>query len=204
MTREEELALIERVRDGDADAFEPLVLEHQTMVYRLAYRMVGNEADAWDVSQETFLKAYNALPTFRGDSRFSTWLYRLAGNAAPDLLRSRKSGRVVSLDELREDNPAFDVSEGGDGPQEELERRETQRSLDTALLQLPEDARKILALREVGGLSYEEIARALSLEIGTVKSRLSRARGKLCDLLRREGNISVPAPSKKAKGVREL
>ena len=95
MTREEELALIERVRDGDADAFEPLVLEHQTMVYRLAYRIVGNEADAWDVSQETFLKAYNALPTFRGDSRFSTWLYRLAGNAATDLLRSRKSGRVV-------------------------------------------------------------------------------------------------------------
>ena len=100
------------------------------------------------MSQETFLKAYNALPTFRGDSRFSTWLYRLAGNAATDLLRSRKSGRVVSLDELREDNPAFDVSEGGDGPQEELERRETQRSLDTALHQLPEDARKILALRE--------------------------------------------------------
>ena len=111
MTRDEELALIERVLAGDTDAFEPLVTEHQNMVYRLAYRMVGNEQDAWDVSQDTFLKAFNALSSFRGESRFSTWLYRLAGNAATDLLRSRKSGKIVSLDEIQEDNPSFDVTD---------------------------------------------------------------------------------------------
>lgn len=202
MTRDEELELIKRVQNGDADAFEPLVTENQNMVYRLAYRMVGNEQDAWDVSQETFLKAYNALSSFRGESRFSTWLYRLAGNAATDLLRSRKTGRIVSLDELQEETPTFDVADDAPTPEAELERREVQRSLQEALQKLPEDSRKILTLREIGGLSYDEISETLSLEIGTVKSRLNRARGKLCELLRQDGNISVPVSSKKLKGGR--
>lgn len=200
MTKDEEFALIERVLAGDTDAFEPLVTEHQNMVYRLAYRMVGNEQDAWDVSQDTFLKAFNALSSFRGESRFSTWLYRLAGNAATDLLRSRKSGKIVSLDEMQEDNPSFDVTDDAPTPEAELDRRETQRALSEALMKLPEDSRKIITLREIGGLSYDEIAETLSLEIGTVKSRLNRARGKLCELLRQDGNISLPASSKKAKG----
>lgn len=202
VTKDEELALIARVVKGDADAFEPLVREHQDMVYRLAYRMVGNEADAWDVSQDTFLKAYNALASFRGESRFSTWLYRLAGNCATDLLRSRKSGRVVSLDEYREENPSFDLPDAAPGPEEALETGEQRRAVEKALQALPEDYRKILTLRELGGLSYEEIAGSLSLELGTVKSRLNRARGKLCEILLRDGNISAPAASKNRKGGR--
>lgn len=200
MTIEEERSLIERVRQGDKNAFEPLVTENQARVYSVALRIVGNEADALDVAQDTFLRAYSALDSFRGESRFSTWLYRMAGNAAIDLLRSRKGGRVVSLDELREGEAAFDVPDERFTPETELEKKELRQGVSRAMEQLPEEYRRILALRELGGLSYEELARELQLEAGTVKSRLNRARRRLCELLSKDGNFSASPASKKAEG----
>ena len=198
MTREEELRLIRAVKRGSAEAFEQLYNENQSRVYALALRMCGNEQDALDVSQEAFLKAYRSIDGFRGDCAFSTWLYRLTANAATDLLRSRKSGKLVSLEALQEQETGFDPPDDAPTPEEETEKRETFSELSEALMQLSEDSRKILLLREIGGMSYEELAAELCLEPGTVKSRLNRARAKLCTLMGR--NKGEEAPSKKRKG----
>lgn len=199
MTREEELSLIERVKAGDRDAFEPLVLEHQTKVYSMALRITGNEADAWDAAQDAFLRAYKGLKDFRGESRFSTWLYKLTGSAAVDLLRRRKDGSLVPLYN-GEGEADFDIPDERFQPETELEKKELRENVQQALALLPEDYRRILTLRELGGLSYEELGDTLGLETGTVKSRLSRARQRLCALLSRDGNFSAPAASKKEKG----
>ena len=198
MTRDEELRLIERVLRGDNDAFEPLVLENQQRVYTVALRITGNEADAWDAAQEAFLRAYRSLKDFRGESRFSTWLYKLAGSAAIDLLRRRRDAQLVSL--YDEDESIPDVPDERFAPESSLEKKELRENVQRALSLLPADYRQILTLRELGGLSYEELGETLGLEAGTVKSRLARARQKLCALLSRDGNFSAPASSKKEKG----
>ena len=198
MTKDEELRLIERVLQGDTDAFEPLVLENQQRVYTVALRITGNEADAWDAAQEAFLRAYRSLKDFRGESRFSTWLYKLAGSAAIDLLRRRRDAQLVSLYDEEESIP--EIPDERFSPETELEKKELRENVQRALSLLPADYRQILTLRELGGLSYEELAEELGLEAGTVKSRLSRARQKLCALLSRDGNFSAPAASKKEKG----
>lgn len=203
MTREEELQLISRVLAGDKDAYEPLVLENQTRVYNLALKILGSEADAWDAAQEAFLRGYTALADFRGDSRFGVWLYRLTHNICLDMLRREKRRPAVSLEAMaqEEDDEPFAIPDERFTPQQELEQKELRQALGTAMAQLPEEYRQILALREISGLSYEELAQMLALEPGTVKSRLSRARKKLCALLLRDGNFSMPDSSNKGKGV---
>ena len=198
MNKDEELRLIERVLRGDADAFEPLVLENQNRVYSVALRITGNEADAWDASQEAFLRAYKGLKDFRGESRFSTWLYKLAGSAAIDLVRRRKDAQLISFQDEEESLP--EIPDERFSPEGALEKKELRDNVQRALALLPADYRRILTLRELGGLSYEELAEELGLEAGTVKSRLSRARQRLCALLSRDGNFSAPASSKKEKG----
>ena len=198
MTRDEELRLIERVLQVDTNAFEPLVLENQQRVYTVALRITGNEADAWDAAQEAFLRAYRSLKDFRGESRFSTWLYKLAGSAASDLLRRRRDAQLVSLQD--EEESLQEIPDERFEPETELEKKELRENVRRALALLPADYRRILTLRELGGLSYEELADELGLEPGTVKSRLSRARQKLCTLLTRDGNFSAPTASKKEKG----
>ena len=192
MTREEETLLLRRVQEGDAEAFEPLVREHQTMVYNLALRLLKNETDAWDASQEAFLKAYTSLRDFRGESRFSGWLYRLTSNVCLDMLRRQKHRSEVSLTAEAEDGEdiSFELPDERYAPETVLEQRELRRSVQEALDTLPEDCRTIIILREMGGLSYEELARTLRLEPGTVKSRLNRARKKLCAALVNSGNFS--------------
>ena len=202
MTIQEESALIGRVLAGDTDAFEPLVTENQNKVFHLALRLLGNEADAADAAQEAFLKAYTSLSGFRGDSRFSVWLYRLTNNVCLDMLRRQKRQSAVSLyTEDDGEEAELTLPDGGPGPEELLLRAEDARLVRAAMDALPEDLRRILSLREIGGMSYEELAETLSLEVGTVKSRLNRARKKLCQLLVRSGNFSAPPPSNKGKGV---
>ena len=191
MTKDEEKGYIERVLAGDESAYEPLVTENQTKVYRLALRILKNEADAEDAAQEAFLKAYTSLADFRGDSRFSVWLYRLTNNICIDMLRKNKRAVIVSLQ-----------TEDDDGEETEIaipdERYSPERLAERAA---DRDAvRTALAARESAGLSYDEIAAALSLEVGTVKSRLNRARKKLCIALLKSGNFSDRFPSKQGKG----
>jgi RNA polymerase sigma factor (sigma-70 family) len=201
MTREEERTLIELARAGDAGAFESLVLTHQKQVYNLALRMVGNEEDALDMSQEAFLRAYTSLEHFRGDSKFSVWLYRLTSNLCIDFIRSRKRRSAVSLgytDENGEDQE-LEIPDLRFSPETELEKKELRRQVAAGLETLSPEYRQILILREINGLSYEEIGQALSLEAGTVKSRIFRARKRLCKLLSDSGNLSVPAPSEQTE-----
>ena len=203
MTREQEREIVNRVISGDTEAFEALVLEHQNKVYSLALRMVGNEEDARDMAQEAFIRAYGSLAGFRGDSKFSVWLYRLTSNICIDFLRSRGKNRTVSTTwagDDGEDAGELEIPDETWSPESQLERSLTRESVRRGLESLSPQYREILLLREINGLSYAEIAGALSLEEGTVKSRIFRARKKLCDFLLREGNISPPEASESAKG----
>ncbi len=203
MTAQEEARLIRRVLDGDADAFEPLVREHQTKVYHLAYRMLGNEEDAADAAQEALIRAYTSLSGFREESRFSSWLYRLTNNVCLDMLRRRGRQNTVSLvteDEDGEETEREIPDESAD-PALLAERAEDARLVREAIASLPPDCREILTLREIGGLSYEELAAALQLEPGTVRSRLNRARKKLRDALLATGNFSGAASSNGERGA---
>ena len=205
MTKQEEQKLIARVIAGDPDAFEPLVEENQTRVYHLALRLMGNEADAADAAQEAMIRAYTSLSSFRGESRFSVWLYRLANNVCLDMLRRQKRQNSVPLQTADGDGEETDsdIPDETWSPERILEKAEDVRAVREAIAALPEDLRRILTLREIGALSYEELAAELGLELGTVRSRLNRARKKLLTLLTESGNFSDGRPSKEGKGGAE-
>jgi len=201
MTREEERELVTRSQKGDAAAFEAIVLAHEAMVYRLALQKLGNREDAEDAAQEVFLKAFTAIGSFRCDSKLSVWLYRITGNVCVDALRRRKD--AVSLSDAEGDGAEgeSEIPDERFDPAALAERRDLREQVGAALRKLPEDAREILLLRELGGQSYDEIAETLSLDPGTVKSRLFRARKKLCVLL--SGNFSGSDASKEKEGGRK-
>ena len=202
MTREQEAAIVRKVLDGDVNAFETLVLEYEKNVYNIALRMTGNSEDAADMTQEAFIKAYNSLQSFRGDSKFSVWLYRIVSNVCLDFLRSRNRRPTVSLSVEDDDgeDTQLDVADESQSPELLLDRKLTRESVRRGLDSLPPDYRQILLLREIQGLSYDEISQALGLEVGTVKSRIFRARKRLCTFLIDDGNISDFSSSGKMKG----
>ena len=202
MTREQEAAIVRKVLGGDANAFETRVLEYEKNVYNIALRMTGNSEDAADMTQEAFIKAYNSLQSFRGDSKFSVWLYRIVSNVCLDFLRSKNRRPTVSLSVEDDDgeDTQLDVADESQSPELLLDRKLTRDSVRRGLDSLPPDYRQILLLREIQGLSYDEIAQALSLEVGTVKSRIFRARKRLCTFLIDDGNISDFSSSGKMKG----
>ena len=203
LTRQEEQEIIQKVLSGDTEAFEALVLEHQNKVYSLALRMVGNEEDARDLAQDAFIRAFSSLSGFRGDSKFSVWLYRLTSNICIDFLRSRAKKRTVSMtwtDDEGDDAGELEIPDERFSPEAQLERTSMRESVQRGLESLSPQYRQILLLREVDGLSYDEIAQALGIEAGTVKSRIFRARKKLCDFLLKEGNIPEHGASNSSKG----
>ena len=202
MTREQEAAVIQAVLDGDVNAYEALVKEYEKNVYNLALRMTGNSEDAADMAQEAFIKAYNSLTAFRGDSKFSVWLYRIVSNVCLDFLRSRSRKQTVSLSTENDDGEEveLDIADETHSPEQLLHRSLTRDAVRRGLAALPPDHREILLLREIQGLSYEEIADVLGLEAGTVKSRIFRARKKLCSFLIKDGNIPEFVSSSKERG----
>lgn len=183
--------ILRRAQQGDSEAFRLLVEAYQTQVYRLALRLCG-EAAADDVTQEAFLAAWRALPEFRGTCRFSTWLYRLTTNAAIDCLRREKRHRDT------DDLEGVELPDGGDTPQELAERSETQTAVRAALSALSEEHRQVLLLRYMQELDYSEIAAALAVSEGTVKSRINRAKARLKEILSGGGNLSAAASVKTA------
>ena len=186
--------LARRAAGGDEDAFAQLVGLHEKKVYGRALRMCGNPEDAADAAQEAFLAAWKGLPRFRGEAGFSTWLYRLTSNAAIDHLRRVKRQRgEVSLDG---GGPGLDAVDDAPSPQAQAEETELREAVAEGLSMLSEDHRQALLLRELRGLSYEEIASELRVDLGTVKSRISRARGSLRKILVKNGNLSGYLPSK--------
>ena len=197
-----ERELVARARAGDEQAFAQLVRENEKRVYNLALRMTGNPEDAMDVAQETFLNAWRGLRFFKGESAFSTWVYRLANNACIDHLRREKRRQSMLVAPPAEEDGEeryADVPDHRFRPEAELERRELRRSVERGLEQLSPEHRQVLLLREVEGLSYQEIGQALDLEEGTVKSRIARARLALRKILLADGNFSPPTPSKQMK-----
>lgn len=189
-------ALLRLARGGDRDAFSALVERYEKRVYHQALRLVGRPEDAADVAQEAFFKAWRGLPRFQGDSAFSTWLYKLTDNAAIDLLRrERKRRGDASLDEEGLPLPP----DPAPTPQQALEAGELRRAVAEGLARLSEEHRRALVLRELNGLSYEEIGRVLDLPAGTVKSRIARARLALAKILRESGNFSAPTPSNRTE-----
>ena len=178
---------------GDTEAFERLVRTYENKIYHLALRMCGSADEAADIAQEAFLAAWRGLPSFRGEAGFATWLYRLTSNAAIDYLRRQKKQRGdMSLDD---EELGLDAVDSGPSPQETAEGSELRSAVAAGLNQLSEGHRQVLVLREIQGLSYEEIASVLELDIGTVKSRISRARSSLRKILLENGNLSGYLPS---------
>ena len=193
-----ESELVRAARSGDQSAFAQLVKDHQTMVYSLAYRMTGNPEDAADLTQEDFLNAWRGLSGFDGRSSLATWLYRLTSNACIDFLRKEKRHAALSmtLEDEEDDQRQADLPDDRYSPQRELERKEAQEAVRQGLAALSPEHREVLILRELEGLSYTEIAQALELEEGTVKSRIARARLALRDFLIKSGNFFENFPSK--------
>lgn len=178
--------LVKRVQQGDKAAFDILVLKYQSRIINLVSRFVRNQADAMDVTQEAFIKAYRALPNFRGDSAFYTWMYRIAVNTAKNYLavQSRRPN------EADQDISEIEQIEGNDAlreqatPEHMLLTDEIQSTVINAIENLPEDLRMAIMLRELEGLSYEDIAVVMECPIGTVRSRIFRAREAIDNELR--------------------
>lgn len=179
MTQDEnDQQLVQRVQKGDKSAFDLLVLKYQHRVLKLVSRFVSDQAEAEDVAQEAFIKAFRALPAFRGDSAFYTWLYRIAINTAKNALVSSRR-RPVDFDLDMQDPDQYERHarlKEADTPEGVLLTDEIRTVVERALEQLPEDLRTAIVLRELEGLSYEEIAEAMDCPVGTVRSRIFRAR----------------------------
>lgn len=198
MTEQEAVA---RAKTGDQDAFEQLVLDNQNKIYSLTFRMVNDREEAADLAQEAFVKAWQGLSSFQGESSFSTWVYRLATNVCIDYLRREKRKRQVESEISLDDEQAgwAEPADWSQDPQHRLEQSEMGRALERGLQALPEQQRQILVLRELSGLSYQEIAEKLQLDLGTVKSRIARARLALRKNLQADGNFFVSSPSNPSK-----
>jgi RNA polymerase sigma-70 factor (ECF subfamily) len=190
--RTDEGTLIAAAQRGSLDAFNELVLAYQDQVYNVAYRTMGDPASASDAAQEAFISAFQHIGSFRGrhPSSFKSWLMRIVSNACYDELRRHKRRPTTSIESFEMDeeaNPAL-VS-GMELPEAYAEREEMARAIQAGIMELPADQRIALVLSDVQGFSYQEIAEMIDAPLGTVKSRLSRARGRLRDYLRDQGEL---------------
>ena len=180
----DEKALVDAARQGDVSSFNRLVLSYQSMVYNLAYRILGDRHAAADATQEAFISAFKGIGKFRGGS-FKAWLLRIVTNACYDQLRRKQRRPTASLDALLvvEPVPIRSLTDPGESPEEHALRQELSRAIQVGIGTLPPEQRVALVLSDVQGLSYQEIAEVTGASLGTVKSRLSRARGKMRDFL---------------------
>lgn len=188
---DEDFRLVALAQQGDTTAYDALVTRHRGRIFAMIRNMIHQEADAWDLSQEVFIKAWNALPKFEAKARFSTWIYRIAHNAVYDWVRKRKIESAGELnDEIfqreRIDSASFTTPSGGESPADTMAHGELREKIETALTKLSADHREVVVLKDVQGLSYKEIADVMSCSLGTVMSRLFYARQKLQSLLQDE------------------
>lgn len=188
MSDAEEQRLVQESQNGDGESFNQIVLLYQRRIYNICFRMLGDTDAASDATQDAFISAFRKIETFRGGS-FRSWLTRIAVNTCYDILRARKRRPTVSLDaNLSSDDETeytFDPPDAGETPEQFLQRRELSDALQKAIFMLPEDQRIIVILSDVQGMSYQEIVEATGSTLGTVKSRLSRGRTKLRDILKK-------------------
>ena len=185
MEQNEQL-LLEKAKAGDVAAFEELIEAYQKKVFNLALRMIGNADDAADLAQEAFIRIFKAISGFKEQSSFSTWVYRITTNVCLDEIRKRKNRRVISLDEelhMDDGDIKRQVESDGPRPDEAAEREELRRIVNEAINSLPVEQRTAITLRDLNGMSYDQIAQILDCPAGTVKSRINRARQALKNVL---------------------
>ncbi len=201
MTLPNEQSIIKKASKGDISAFEALVEAYETRLYNTAFRMVSNSEDAMDIVQEVFLKVYQALPDFRGDSKFSTWVYRVCVNASLDHLRKRGKTKIYSLDApvvLSDSEVQRQVEDSGESTEDLVETRFLGEKVLEVLSDLDSHYRVVLVLCDIQGYSYQEISDILEVSLGTVKSRIHRARNIVRKLVKAEQFL----PSYVKKGER--
>jgi RNA polymerase sigma-70 factor (ECF subfamily) len=187
----DEKQIIERAKAGDTDAFEQLLIANQDNVYRLALKMTKNEQDALDISQEVFIKMYTSLSGFRGESRFSVWLYRLTYNQCMDFIRKKSGENIISLNKENERGEEYEIEipDLRNIPEEKLLKKEKTKIIAESIKELPKKQYEVLVMREISDMSYSEIAETLDISEGTVKSRISRARLNLANTLVKKGTF---------------
>ncbi|MGV3618968.1 MAG: sigma-70 family RNA polymerase sigma factor [Fimbriimonas sp.] len=188
----EDNVLITRAQEGDRSAFNTLIRKHEARAYQYAYRLTRNQEESSDVVAEAFVRVHNALPNFKGQSAFSTWLYRILTNCYLDIRKKEKARPATSLEAVlhtSEGDVERQIEDPSRTPQEEAERTERESRVEDAVALLPDYQRAMIVMYHVEMLSYEEIAAALDLPIGTVKSRLNRARLSLRELLARDEEL---------------
>ena len=185
--RDVDAELVARVQRGDKQAFDLLVLKYQRKIMRLLSRMIREPGEIEDVAQEAFIKAYRALPQFRGESAFYTWLYRIAINTARNWLAQNNRRPSTPSAQESEDGETFDATDNltdSSNPESEMASRQIADTVNKAINDLPEDLRNAIVMREIDGMSYEDIAESMSCPIGTVRSRIFRAREAIATRLR--------------------
>jgi len=181
----DEALLIEKAQNGDVSAFEKLVSLYAKKIYNYCYRMMDSREDAEDLAQEVFIKVYQNLKSFKGDSKFSTWIYRIAYNTCVDRYRKGRKLDIVSLNyDKNEDHVEIELVSNDPLPEEEVIKRERYRKLLTCIAGLKPEYKTVIILRDIKNYSYAEIAEILQVPLGTVKSHISRARAALCDALK--------------------
>ncbi|NLY43522.1 MAG: sigma-70 family RNA polymerase sigma factor [Clostridiaceae bacterium] len=181
-----EKLLIQKCKNGDVEAFEQLIESYQKKVFGIAFRMLGNTEDASDVAQEVFLKVFKSITNFKEESSLSTWIYRIATNVCLDEIRKRKKATVVSINstiQLEDGEIDMQVEDQGPHPDEIVERKELENEVKKAIERLNNEHKIVIILRDIQGLSYDEIADILQCSLGTVKSRINRARNSLKNIL---------------------
>ncbi len=185
----DEEQLVEAAQGGDVDAFNQLVLAYQRMAYNVAYRILSNPDAAMDATQEAFLRGFQGLTRFRGGS-FRAWILRIVTNCSYDQLRRKQRRPSTPIDDLVEEEEHSTLLQSDDEePEDYVQRHELSRALQQAMDSLPEDQRLTLILSDIEGLNYQEIAQAMGVSLGTVKSRLSRARAKMRDCIVAQGEL---------------
>lgn len=187
-----EQKLIKKCINGNLKAFDELIEKYEKTAYNIALRMLKNPEDAMDVSQEAFIKVFKSIKTFNFESAFSTWLYRIVTNTCLDFLR-KKSTRVYSIDNpihTEDGEIERDIPDDADSPEELLEKKQTKELVTNSINKLEENHRLVIILRDIQGFSYEEISSILDCSIGTVKSRINRARKNLKDIIMKEMELN--------------
>jgi len=181
--------VLENARRGDVSAFEEVMIFHEKLVYNIAYRMLNNPDDASDITQESFIRLFKHIKSFESTNHIKSWLCRVTHNLCIDEIRRRKGKLTRSLDEdieFEDSSASLQIADDEPTPEETVMLQEDLDHLQRAIAKLPEEYRTMIVLRDLGGLSYQEVAEITELEMGTVKSRLSRARTRLKELFLRE------------------
>lgn len=189
-----ESELIQKSKNGDIAAFEELICAYQKKTLNLAYRMLGNRPDAEDATQDIFLRVYRSIGGFNEESSFSTWIYKIATNVCLDALRKRKRqnlNNTVSISQQSADDEEYElpIEDSGPSPYEAAQKKEAMRALERALEKLNEEQKTVIVMRDINGFSYEEIATSLDCTLGTIKSRINRARLALRKLLEEDREL---------------